>query len=408
MKVERVASFSEWGKPGSSPVLDPLFASVGSCPAGSRADREGQRLLWLSSSRVTLHTAPPEDAPKAAPAVKSRTWKLAPFAKGGDILNVALAADANKAWALLSDSFMRAVGRYVASVTLDGKVAKWSSLKQPLKWSPYSHGGMTVDAIGAATAKSVFVYASSHSEASLGPLGGRAARVAPGRATFDATSVMVFLPKKKRMVFYDAAGQECDGFSLVPRLLGPLKTIGSVAAIGLRGRDVWLYGYRAIARLRLDVDPPRLVMPTAPKRGSSAATPTLPKGSYGAVEDGVNFLRGGSAPPLALELVRAWDLNETPVFSKPSRFGALALSGDVVTFYKRKDDKLRASFDFLARAVEVTLVDAPASARTKTPDRVVLAELRTPSGLTQVLCREEFGKRLRDHCNAFRTKRKKR
>ena len=401
MKVERIASFSEWGKPGSSPVLDPLFASVGSCPAGSRADREGQRLLWLSSSRVTLH-ASSSSAPDVA--IKSKTWKLAPFSKGGDILNVALAADANKAWALLSDSFMRAVGRYVASVTFDGKVAKWSPLKQPLKWSPYSHGGMTVDAIGAATAKSVFVYASSHAEASLGPLGGRAVRVAPGRATFDATSVMVFLPKKKRIVFYDAAGNECDGFSLVPRLLGPLKTIGSVAAIGLRGRDVWLYGHRAIARLRLDADPPRLVMPEAPKRGSSAGAPTLPKGAYGPVEDGVNFLRGGSAPPIALELVRAWDLNETPVFSKPSRFAALVLNGDVVTFCKRKDDKLRASFDFLARAVEVTLVDAPASA----PGGVVLAELRTPSGLTQVLCREEFGKRLRAHCNAFRSKRKKR
>lgn len=286
---------------------------------------------------------------------------------------------------------MRAVGRYVASVTLDGKVAKWSSLKQPLKWSPYSHGGMTVDAIGAATAKSALCTRAATRRRRSGPSVGerRASRRAARRLT--RRSVMVFLPKKKRMgsttppAKSATASRSCRGSSGCSRLLV------RVAAIGLRGRDVWLYGIRAIARLRLDVDPPRLVMPTAPKRGSSAATPTLPKGSYGAVEDGVNFLRGGSAPPLALELVRAWDLNETPVFSKPSRFGALALSGDVVTFYKRKDDKLRASFDFSRAPSRSRSADAPASARTKTPDRVVLAELRTPSGLTQALCREEFG-----------------
>ena len=73
-----------------------------------------------------------------------------------------------------------------------------------------------------------------------------------------------------------------------------------------------------------------------------------------------------------------------------------------VTTCRVRDGRLRKSFDFMARAVTVTVSAPPKAAGV--PKGVVLASLRTPSGLTQVLCRDPFATTLAE--NTGRTKKR--
>lgn len=134
-----------------------------------------------------------------------------------------------------------------------------------------------------------------------------------------------------------------------------------------------------LVRIHVDQDPPPLTIPTA-KPTKTKVIETA--GRYGALDPA----RSRSPMVIAMERVQAWDLNETPAFGKPAPFGALIVQPDAVQFCRERDGRLRKSFDFMARAVTVTVSAAPKGS----PKRIVLANLRTPSGLTQVLCRDEF------------------
>lgn len=156
-------------------------------------------------------------------------------------------------------------------------------------------------------------------------------------------------------------------------------TLVRTSPIGQQGG--WLLGGDTLVQFLLDEDPPSLTATMAKPPVVMTTT-----GTYGALDPS----RFRSPLIVACERVRAWDLNETPVFSKPAPFAALVLQPDVLSFHKERDGRLRKGFDFMTSAIAVSTAPPPRG----TQKGIVLASLRTPSGLTQVLCRGEFAAQL--------------
>lgn len=338
-----------------------------------RTASDGERTAVITSGSLTVTEG-------------KRSTKLGlarPQFRGKDveILAIGLAPGANVLWALLSDTFAIAQGRFVARLSWTAKRATWGPLKSPYGWSPYTHAGMFLDGIGAATADTAFITAFSEDSSVLGRVGKRAHKgvpIARGIVAFGTSppSLVVFADRKFR--FYDATGGERAGFGFSGEIQKAIGRPRHIYRLALRGRALSIETYDGVVELLLDEDPPALVPVDTPAPPRVVET----TGPYGALDPA----RFRSPLIIAAERVRAWDLNQTPVFAEPAPFAALVLHRDVLSFHKERDGRLRKSFDFSASAVAVTTSAAPRG----TPKGIVLASLRTPSGLTQVLCREEL------------------
>ncbi len=324
--------------------------------------------------------------------VDGATYKLTAPTKNGkpvEILAAAIATDGDAIWAILSDTFAVAQGRFVARLTWTKKTAVWGPLKSPYSWSPYSHSGMTLERIGAATVDTAWITAASETTCVLARVGKQADKgveIPRGMVAIGSEPAFLLVFANRKFRFLDATGAEVAGFGFSGDVKKAIGTPSNIAWLGASGREILvrLHDQRRV-RIRLDEDPPALVIPgrqgRAPKPAFVETT-----GTYGALDPA----RSRSPMVLAIERVQAWDLNETPVFGKPAPFGALNLQKDALSFCRERDGRLKKSFDFMARAITVSIAKAPKG----TPMGIVLAQLRTPSGLTQVLCREEFAKLL--------------
>lgn len=344
--------------------------------AGGQAT-DGARTVAITATqlRVTEHG-------------KQTTYALrAPQYRGKEveILSIALAPNANVIWAVLSDTFAVAQGRFVARLTWRGRTATWGPLKSPYGWSPYSHAGMFLERVGAATSDTVFLSAFSESSSVLARVGKHAHKgvpIARGHVAFGVTppSLVVFADRKFR--FCDATGAERASVGFSGAIKAAIGSPANICGLAVIARDLFIATHdHRVVQLLLDEDPPSLI-----------ATPSLAKpvvataGPYGALDPS----RFRSPQIVACERVRAWDLNESPIFTKPAPFAALVLQPNVLSFYKERDGRLRKGFDFMTSAIAVSTAPPPRG----TPKGIVLASLRTPSGLTQVLCREEFAAQL--------------
>ncbi len=190
----------------------------------------------------------------------------------------------------------------------------------------------------------------------------------------------MFADRKFR--FYDATGAERASFGFSGAIKSAIRSPTNISNLAVIERDLVIATYdNTLVQFLLDEDPPSLTATSSVAKPVTATT-----GPYGALDPS----RFRSPLIVASERVRAWDLNETPVFTKPAPFAALVLQPDVLNFHKERDGRLRKGFDFMTSAITVSTSPPPRG----TPKGIVLTSLRTPSGLTQVLCREEFAAQL--------------
>ncbi len=309
-----------------------------------------------------------------------------------ELISYALASDGDVIWAVMSDTFAVAQGRFVARLTWSGDEAAWGPLKSPYPWSPHSHSGMSLEQIGAATVDSAYLSAFSETSSVLARIGKHPHRGVPiprGRVAFGTSPPSLLVFANRKFGFYDAAGTELDSFGFSGAVKQALDRTTNIAWMGLVGRELSFSTYSGEAvTLHLDRDPPPLATTRPELPVAKPAKIAEPTGPYGALDPS----RSRAPMVLAFERVQAWDLNELPAFGAPARFSALILQPDALSFCREREGRLKKSFDFMARAIAVTISKPPRAA--KAPEGVVLASLRTPSGLTQVLCRRDFAKLL--------------
>jgi hypothetical protein len=352
---------------------------------------DGERVVVLEAGRLHVTSSPLDAKPKI--------YELPVLKKGKEdvsVLSTTLAPEEDAVWAVASDTFAIAQGRFVAKLTWKGSAATWSALKQPFAWSPYSHAGVFLEAVGGASADTTFLSTFSEASAALARVGKNAhsgVSIERGLVAFGTqpASFLVLSKKTRRFTFHDAKGNVAASFTFGASLKAALKSAATIASLAVNGRDLWIASHDgSLVHARLSEDPPALGLRDAPPAPAKAATPkkkslAQPKGPYGAFDPSA---MKSAQLVIAAERVRAWDLNETPDFAKPAPFALLVLGNGWLGFYRQRNGKLRKSFDFMARAVTVSTVPAPKAAHA--PSGVVLAQLRTPSGLTQVLCRKDF------------------
>ncbi|HEY0254466.1 MAG TPA: hypothetical protein VGC41_23220 [Kofleriaceae bacterium] len=338
---------------------------------------DGVRLAFISPTGLVLHASLDDASPQTFAFDRPLE-----NGKAVELLSAALVGDA--IWAVFSDTFAVAQGRFIARLEWAHDTASWGPLKSPYSWAPHSHSGVRIESVGAATAETAFMTAYSEGGAVLARVGKnphKGVAIERGIFAFGTAPPSLLVFANRKFQFYDAEGKARAAFGFSGALKEAIGTPSAISQIKIAGREIWISTWKGpLVRVLLGEDPPSLLVPGG--RAKKPAPFVETRGLYGPLDPA----RSKTPLVIAIERVQAWDLNEVPAFGKPARYSALIVTPEVVQFCRERDGRLRKGFDFLASAVTVTTVAAPKG----TPKGIVLARLRTPSGLTQILCRREF------------------